>query len=689
MLKILKTAIVVLMIVACSESQSQGGLFINELVFEVYDNNKLDFIEVYNSGADSVSLSSAYLMIDSLKIDLKKLSGVNGGEYAFQKIKGRIKNKKFKAQLFINNEVVDEIEWNGLKKAEFIGRFPDGKKTYRLGSRSLGRTNNSGSIKISKPAFELKEGNYNAPQKLVLKQEYSNVSMYYTLDGSNPNKKSEKYTDPISITTNTTITAQYIGKKVKSKTVVRSYFIKENSSLPIVSLVVDSLEFWDKKKGLIEKGPGAEKAFPYKGANFWKGIKLDAQFQVFDDNKLILNNVAKLKIHGNYSRGLPLKGLRLKSVKSNFDFTPYPYSDLNSFSELTLRASGQDMGQAHFRDAFAHNYFGKHLNLDVQNATPVTVLVNGNYYGLAYIREVYNQSYFNNHYGCGTDFIMLKLWGVPMFGAKTDGGFGAVKKILDNKDKSKAEIALEAVKHYDFKNWMDYYIVETYSGNKDWFPNNAKYWKSTTTNKWRYVLNDLDAGFGRTSDDAYKYDSFKFLKEKSPNKEFKVFMASSELREKFLLRYMDLLNTVLSEQMITDNAKKHQKVLEPHMKRLFDKYSWEKSLKKWHEYELPKLYTFYDKRPTEIRSQLQNHFGLKVPYTVEITSTGNYKINSSESKGNIKAHYFDHQKVIITAENDGSKVFSHFVLNGNKATGKSISISGKSGSKQKLEVVFK
>ena len=192
MLKILKTAIVVLMIVACSESQSQGGLFINELVFEVYDNNKLDFIEVYNSGADSVSLSSAYLMIDSLKIDLKKLSGVNGGEYAFQKIKGRIKNKKFKAQLFINNEVVDEIEWNGLKKAEFIGRFPDGKKTYRLGSRSLGRTNNSGSIKISKPAFELKEGNYNAPQKLVLKQEYSNVSMYYTFDGSNPNKKSEK-----------------------------------------------------------------------------------------------------------------------------------------------------------------------------------------------------------------------------------------------------------------------------------------------------------------------------------------------------------------------------------------------------------------------------------------------------------------------------------------------------------------
>jgi|TARA_B110000114_G_C15098821_1_gene403607 hypothetical protein len=689
MLKILKSAIVILLAISCAEEHSQGRLFINEIVFEGHDNDKLDFIEIYNLSLDSVSLSNAYLFIDSLKINLNKDAGVKGGEFFFQKIKGRITNKKFVAKLYVNDKVVDEINWNNFKSVEYLGRFPDGQNTYRLGLRSLGKTNNSSAIKIGKPSFELKEGNYSSAQKLTLMQEYSNVPLYYTLDGSNPNKKSFKYSTPIAITTNTTITAQYIGKIVKSKIVVKSYLIKENTNLPIVSIVLDSLEFWDKDKGLIKKGPGAEKAFPYKGANFWKDIKLDVQFQIFDGDEKILDEPAKLKIHGNYSRGLPLKGLRLKSVKRNFDFSPYPDKTINSFSELTLRASGQDMGQAHFRDAFAHNYFGEHLNLDVQKATPVTILVNGKYYGLGHIREVYNQQYFDNHYGCGTGFTMLKLWGVPMFGQKSDAGFGKIKSILNNDKKPKEQRALEAVKFYDFENWMDYFIAETYSGNKDWFPNNAKYWRSSVTNKWRYVLNDLDAGFGRTSDDAYKYDSFKFLKEKSPNKEFIIFMASSELRNKFLIRYMDLLNTVLNAENITNHAKLHQKALEPHMDRFFDKYNWKKSIKKWHEYEIPKLYGFYAKRPKEIRAQLQNHFDLKAPYELDVFSKGSYSINSLKVNGGLKAYYFDHQKIIITAESLTGKVFSHFVLNGKKLAGKKVSISGKSGEKLKLEILYK
>jgi len=673
-----------ILIFSCSSRPNQeekAEVFINELIFKSDDLNKLSYVEIFNNSGDSVNITEAVLTVNGEEVQLSASNFLQNESFGFYKVSATLKNKSFKMKLKIKGEIVSSLHWKGLKKSEIVGRFPNGGSLYRLESRSLGKTNDYVGVKISKPKFNIKTGVYSTAQELILRQEYSNTSMYYTLDGSKVTKKSHQYTAPLEVHKNTVVKAKYIGNGFKSKTKVVSIFIGETTTLPIVSIVLDSAEFWDENIGLIQKGPGAEKAFPYKGANFWKDTKLDANFQVLNAKKKeTLNDNAGVKIHGNYSRVQSLKGLRVKSEKNNFSFSPFLNRKLNSFSEITLRGAGQDMGQGHFRDAFAHNYFGGKLHLDVQAAAPVVVFVNAKYYGLMYFREVYNPAYFKQHYGCGEQINMLKLWGVPMWGAKSDGGYREVKNLLDKGD------AEAAVKHYDFNNWMDYYIVETYSGNEDWFPNNAKFWKSETTGKWRYVLNDLDAGFGRTSEDHYKYNSFQFLQERSPNLEFKVFMKNNRLKQQFLLRYMDVLNTILSPDTITKHALKHKESIEAEMPRLFKHHTWERSFKKWNEFELPKLFTFYEKRAEVIRKQLQDEFSLAYPFVMKINSSSAFTLNSIESLGSINAYYFPNQSVTISPN---AKGFSHFIVDGKKVNGRTVKISGKSNQIIDIQIVFK
>ena len=684
MRKLLLIVSFVMLMFSCSFQSSEKSLkqiVINELVFESDNYNKLLTIEIFNNSGDSLDINETSVVLNDIEFKLKSNSFLKNKSFGSYGLKTKLKNKEFKIQLKVQGETVNEINWIGIKKSGIIGRFPDGGDLFRLKYRSLGMTNAGSEVKISKPKFNLKTGVYKESQVLVLKQEYFSVPMFYTTDGSDVTKRSKRYKGPINVLKNTAIKACYISDTFKSKTKVVTLLIGEKTNLPIVSIVLDSLSFWDDNIGLIMKGPSAEKKFPYKGANYWKNSELPANLQVLNlNNKTVVDQKSGIKIHGNYSRVQSLKGLRVKSKKNNIKFSPFLDKGLNSFSEITLRGAGQDMGQGHLRDAFAHNYFGQRLNLDVQASAPVVVFVNAKYYGLMYFREVYNSNYFLQHYGCSEKVNMLKLWGLPMWGANSDGGYLKLKKSLDSGNSE------EVVEHYDFKNWMDYYIVETYAGNEDWFPNNAKFWKSELTGKWRYVLNDLDAGFGRTSEEHYLFDSFKFLKDKSPNLEFKVFMKNKRLEQKFLLRYMDVLNTVLNPDTITRYALNHKEKIEDEMPRLFKHHAWKRSIKKWNEFEIPKLFSFYEKRASVIRNQLQKHFELQEPYIVKIKSTGIFKINEIETSNNIDVRYFPSQTITISSKD---KDFSYFLYNGRIIDKSTIKISGTSKEIIDVKIVLK
>ena len=149
---------------------------------------------------------------------------------------------------------------------------------------------------------------------------------------------------------------------------------------------------------------------------------------------------------------------------------------------------------------------------------------------------------------------------------------------------------------------------------------------------------------------------------------------------------MDILNTVLNPDTISKHALIHKESIKAEMPRLFKHHTWKRSMKKWNEFELPKLFTFYEKRTGIIREQLQKQFSLEDPFLVEIKSTKPFKINSIESLGSINAYYFPNQSITISPKLKG---FSHFVVNGKKVLRETLKLSGKSKEKISVQIVFK
>ena len=62
-------------------------------------------------------------------------------------------------------------------------------------------------------------------------------------------------------------------------------------------------------------------------------------------------------------------------------------------------------------------------------------------------------------------YNLLKLWGVPIIG--NDKEYikvrEEVKYVYQNQGKPKS-----LLQYFDMSNWIDYYIIETYTANLDW-----------------------------------------------------------------------------------------------------------------------------------------------------------------------------------------------------------------------------
>lgn len=77
---------------------------------------------------------------------------------------------------------------------------------------------------ITSPEFNVKRGYFDNPFTVVLTAADSDTKIYYTTDGTRPTSESTLYTEPISITTTTPLSAISIKGEVSSAIVTNTYF---------------------------------------------------------------------------------------------------------------------------------------------------------------------------------------------------------------------------------------------------------------------------------------------------------------------------------------------------------------------------------------------------------------------------------------------------------------------------------
>ena len=381
-------------------------------------------------------------------------------------------------------------------KIVYMHPTPAAKNTVAMEELSL----------TTKPAFSINGGFYLQAQNITLSVE-NGAEIYYTTDGSFPDKNSSVYSEPFNIDNTTVIRARALEDgKLLSVASTQSYFINEDTTLPTISIVTDDSYFFDDKIGIYTIGTnGAPTPFCDEGpkvANFYQDWKRPANIEYFDaDKRLGFSMEIDIKISGSCSKIIPQKSLSVKANskygKKSIDYKLFPNKDINKFKGFKIKSAGQDWYGTMLRDAFMHQVIKDSMDVDYQDYRPSIVFINGKYWGIHNIREKKNEDFLAENYPGLDDEkvdILQDNMGVNEGSSKKyEEMISYIKErgLIDNNNYN------EVAAKMDIENYIDYMIAETYFANDDWPYTNVRYWREQKDDsKWRWILEDLDLGLG-------------------------------------------------------------------------------------------------------------------------------------------------------------------------------------------------
>ena len=174
----------------------------------------------------------------------------------------------------------------------------------------------------------------------------------------------------------------------------------------------------------------------------------------------------------------------------------FPGSSMQTFSNLTLRSSGQDLPDARIRDSFFHAVCNGIENLDSVQTRLVVVYINGVYFGLYDLGEEQNEEYLASHYNVDKDNIDLVNHKVT----RIVGDLSEYKKVTQyarSWNLSDDEQFAEFAKYVDIDACTDFLVAQIYFGNGDVSNNRFGEQQTILSNGVRCILISIIA-FGTT-----------------------------------------------------------------------------------------------------------------------------------------------------------------------------------------------
>ena len=329
--------------------------------------------------------------------------------------------------------------------------------------------------------------------------------IYYTLDGSEPDRDALLYEEPILLEAGETCRATpvraiaYYRDGTDSGVYTKTYFygkdVDQRFSTAVVSITGDPANLFDYEKGILVTGKlrddyvlehPDEKFTDEAPANYnLRGPESERKITVemweADGQPLLGAQQVGVRVHGGASRGANVKSLRLIAREE------YGSKRLNAhlFSEeeteeldkkVLLRNHGNDQEKG-----FLRNELAERLTRDAgfpctQRFRPASVWINGEYYGFEWMEEVYDEQYLESLYGTREKKGHWEI-AVPYKGQE-DGETenGDLTELLDYawKDLTDDAVFGELKQKLDVENFLEYCAIEMYLANPDWPYNNCK-----------------------------------------------------------------------------------------------------------------------------------------------------------------------------------------------------------------------
>ncbi len=628
----------------------------NQATIEDEDGNSSDYIELVNIGTAQVQLEGYGLSDDPRVRKWRFGRGVLGpGEHLL--VFASDKNKKdvywhtnFKVSASgetlvltdATGATVDRVDLPASEPDIAYGRVSDGASSWIFQSPTPG-TANTGKIVLPYAApvtVSRSAGFYASPLDVELAA--NGQPIFYTLDGSDPDSSSMRYTGPITIGKTSVLKAVSVKTDHQpSPTVHRTFLIAENPALPVISLSTDPDNLFDYHTGIYADGPGWTPAAPNYGANFWMDWERPAHVEFFDENKnLGFSENCGIAIYGAYTRSYPQKSIAVK-FKNDYgvslvEYPLFPDLDLTMYKSFVLRNSGNDFYYTHFRDAMMQTLV-QDLDIDYLEYRPAVAFINGQYWGIYNLREKINEHYVAHRHGVDPDNIDMLEGNQQVIHGDTQH-YQQLIDTISTQDMT-TDAAYDFIRQMiDLDECLLYFAAEVYYNSQDWPANNIKYWRErSATGKWRWILFDVDFGFNLYETNGQAENHLTYLLsgiETRPGSNPpwstllpRKLVENPKIKNQFINLIADLLNTNFASNRVVGIINQMADHLAHDIGRHRQHWGIGEQTATSH---IQRMISFAKERPTHVRGFVRDFFkcGLDGRITLQSTPGGIIQLNS-------------------------------------------------------------
>lgn len=434
-----------------------------------------------------------------------------------------------------DGSLADYVSLRGIPYGASFGRMPGQNGWFYIPEPSPGKNNENGARRVSASPLSLTpDGVYNGVETVTVSLE-GGGTIYYTTDGSYPDRSCAVYSGPITVTATSLVQAICVEEgALPSPALTLSFFLNENHVLPVVSLVSNDGRLYNLYY------------------NRTRGLEIPCNLAFYEEGGGF-NIPCGIKMHGETSLVLPKKNMSVRFRgaygQEELHYDVFQDGGVCDFSNLLLRA-GQDYYHTIVRNELCTELAGKVSDSLIVSRNRYCVLyMDGKYMGIYALGEKLNEAMYAHQLGVSKDSVTVET--SPLDG--THAMYREVFVYAMNHDLSQPEYYQELCTRLDVDSFIDWILLEGFFANDDLTYGNVRYCRSLEGDgRWRLMFYDLDSTF-HAADNAYaNLLSTWARRDRQVGQLANMLLRSPQFRRSLLERASEMLPALSNEQLLAE-----------------------------------------------------------------------------------------------------------------------------------------